>query len=240
MSFPTLPGFQTIGVAVQATITAYNATTTDFSFTVGGTGYSATWSTDVVANVINTISRTVGSNGRLNLRAAKASGLRLTGTQSAGSNYGGTDFQTYSAYGATVRSVSGNNVTLNVGGKDVTVDWTNPGEIWTGAETTITPSLGSSGTARIGDAFGRSQGLGGPDKWPATLTRGALAHVRVLCAGPMGHVHALDSSDLPVRDSRGNVGTWQLPASVQGFDPQNPAPQTVAIPHGLRAQLGIP
>ncbi len=243
MSFPTLPAFQGIGVAMQATITAYNNTTTDFSFTVAGTAYSATWNTDVVANAINTIGHTVGSNGRLNLTSAKARGLGLSGWQSVGSNYGGTDYQTYSAYNATVRSVSGNNIGLTIGTKNVTVDWSNPADVWTGSETTLRPTLGNAGTVRLGDAFGRSQSLGGPDKWPISLLRSAAAEVRVRCVGSLGQVVVLDRCDAPIVDSRGQVVTWLLPVgepSVDGFDPGHTQPQIVRIQHVLKAKLGMP
>lgn len=244
MSFPTLPLFQGIGVAMQATITAYNSSTTDFSFTTAGTSYNANWNVDVLANAINTIGHTVGSNGRLNLTAAKARNLGLTGWQSVGSNYGGTDYQTYTAYNATVRSISGNNIGLTIGTKTVTVDWTNPAHVWTGSETTLRPTaVGNVGVVRIGDAFGRSTSLGGPDKWPISLLRAAVAEVRVRRVGAIGEVVVLDRAGAPVVDSRGQAVTWRLPEgdpAVDGFDASDFSPQTVRMQHVLKAKLGMP
>ncbi len=239
MPFPTLPLFQVLGVAVSATITAYDNATGNFTFTVSGVAYNANWNTDVLANAINTIGRGVGASGRLNLRPAKATALHLVGWESAGSNYGGTDFQTYTAYNVTVRAVNGRTLTLTVGGANVTVDWTNPGEIWTGAETTITPNVGSVGTARIGDAVGRAQGIGGGDKWPATLGI-AGTRVRVVRAGAAGRVAVLDAAGDCVRDGRGRIATWQLPAELSGFDEADAAPQMLVLSHTLKARLGLP
>ncbi len=243
MAFPTYPGYVVLGVAVPATITAYNAATTDFTFTSGGTAYNANWNAHVLANQINTIGRVVGSSGRLNLTLAKATVLRLSGDRSAGANCGGTDYHTYSRYTATVRSVSGTSVVLTIGGHNYTVDWANPAVIWTGAETTITPTTGSTGTVRIGDGFGRTAGLGGPDKWPDYLARGAYTALRVMRVGTSGEVVVLDKRDAPIVDSRGSVVTWQLPdgvPGVQGFDAASPLPQIVHVGHVLKAKLGLP
>jgi hypothetical protein len=240
MAYPTIPSYQVIGVAVTATITAYNSGTGDFSFTVSGTGYSANWPSDVIVNAINTIGRTVGSQGRLNLRVAKANTLRLTGWQSAGSSYSGVDYASYTQRSATVRTVSGNNVTIDIGGHNYVVDWSNSSEAWTGAETTITPVVGSAGVLRMGDAFGQSQGLGGNDKWPATLRLSGHVDVRVLRVGGLREVAVLDAAGAPVLDSRQAVATWQLPDAVLGFDPQDRQPQWLQLSHALKAQLAMP
>ena len=245
MSFPSYPNFQVIGVALQAHITVYNSGTGDFTFTSGTSSYTANWNTDVIANVINTISRSAGATGRLNLTAAKAASLRLTGWQSAGSNVGGTDYASYTSLSATVRGVSGNNVTLSIGGVNRTVDWRNPSHVWTGAETTITPVVNSTGAVRIGDAHGRSNGMisGGGDKWPLSLRLRAAAEVRVQVVDADRRVVVLDAQGLPIEDQRGNVMTWRLPADgpeLRGFDAVDSAPQQVQIGHALKAQLGLP
>ena len=218
MTFPTFPSFQAIGTAVTATITAYNSATGDFSFTVSGTAYNANWMTDVIVNAINTIGRTAGSQGRLNLRTAKANTLRLAGWVSAGTNCQGVDYASYTQRNATVRNVNGTNVTLDIGGRNYVVDWSNPAHVWTGAETTILPSVGSTGVARIGDGYGQSAGLGGADKWPATLRLSGLVQVRVLCLGAAREVALLDAAGAAVLDSRQALATWRLRTPWKGRD----------------------
>ena len=246
MTYPILPAYQAIGVAVHATITAFDTSTGAFSFTVAGVSYPANWNTDVLANAITTIGRAVGSVGRLNLKAAKAATLRITGVQSVGSSYGGTDYSSYTSFNATVRLANGNAVTLTINGNPYAVDWGNPAHVWKDTpETTITPNVGSIGTVRLGDALGRSDGLisGGGDKWPATLRRNGMADLRVLRAGPDGEVCVLGADDVPVHDSRGTVAIWRLSADdagLEGFDPTDAGPQTVRIDHVLKARLGLP
>lgn len=243
MPYLTFPAYSQIGVAVTATISAFNGGTGDFSFTVGANAYNANWNTDVLANLINTIGRSVGSHGRLNLRAAKAANLRLSGWQSAGSNYGGTDYATYTAFNATVRAVNGTTVTLVINATDYQVDWSNPASVWTGAETTIVPNVGSAGTVRIGDAFGRSQGLGAQGKWPDNLRGSSMVDMHVKRVGEGSDVVVLDAGGAPVVDSRGQVVTWRLPdgdPQLAGFDRTSQQPQTVQIHHLLKARLAMP
>ena len=247
MAYATLPAFTEIGVAVQATLVSYNATTTAFRFTVGTTQYAGTWNTDVIDNAIGTLPRTVGSSGRLNLRAAKAAALHLSGVRSVGANYGGTDFSSYTLFSASVRTVSGNTVKLTIGGADYTIDWGNPAHIWLGAETSIVKVVGSAGNVRLGDAYNRSVGLlaGGGDKWPAVYGREGFGPLRVQVAARDGDsaVRVLADDGSAVRDARGRPMAWALPAAdrgLRGFDPTVTAVQTVQISHALRAKLGLP
>ena len=262
MTATAYPGYDITGVCQDVIIRTWANPTITFNLRSdpNGTPYSANWSTEVVHNgLLTSVQNAVGATGRLCLTYTAASHLRLGGTPFVNSSVAGHDHPAATPYFATVRTATPNGARLDVQmnvqvapGRFalVTVDWYNPSNVWTGAETTLQPAAGNAGTVYVHDAFAAANAAGGgplvaTGKWPTDLGGKAVGYkVQIVGTMTIPIVQVLATKNAEPNFNDGTLSYW-LPGDngihVQHLQPHDVHDvQAVSVSADWVAAVGLP
>lgn len=207
---------------------------------------TANWSTDVWGNLLTEIVFAVGRTGRVALKSQDPDGGGLEWIERDAADH--TTYRTYTGYPALVRDVNGTTVDLAVDTGDpeavlITIDWSDPGDIWLGHETTITADVDSQGTAYLHDATLVDNGIVANTKWPDNLSASGPKDYRVTVIGyKTVPVVTLADANGPLKNSAGHTRVFDLPTGMVHYTGELPrlhGSKTIKVSPKLQSKLKI-